>query len=80
VSTAKLNLRALVYVSTAKLNLQAVVYVSTPKLNLQALVYVSTAYSQCPHSEIKEVYPLPTEYMQIFDEKIVDEGTMMKVR
>jgi hypothetical protein len=48
---------------------------------LQALVYVSTAYSQCPHSEIKEeVYPLPIEYKQIFDGKIVDEETMMKVR
>jgi hypothetical protein len=41
---------------------------------------VSTAFSQCPHSEIKEeVYPLPIEYKQIFNDKL-DEETMMKVR
>jgi len=46
----------------------------------QALVYVSTAYSQCPHCEIREeVYPVPLDYHQILDGKILDEGTAKSV-
>jgi hypothetical protein len=46
----------------------------------QALVYVSTAYSQCPHREIREeVYPVPLDYQQIFEGKMLDEETAKKV-
>jgi len=44
------------------------------------LVYVSTAYSQCPHSEIKEeIYPMHVGNKHIFDGKIVDEEVAMKL-
>ena len=42
----------------------------------QALVYVSTAYSRRPHCEIREqVYPVPIDYQQIFDGKMLDKET-----
>jgi hypothetical protein len=44
------------------------------------MVYVSTAYSQCPRSEIKEeIYSVPVDYKQIFEGRLLDEETIMKV-
>jgi len=46
----------------------------------QALVYVSTAYPQCSHCLIREeVYPVPLDYQQICDGKMLVEEIAKKV-
>jgi hypothetical protein len=48
---------------------------------MQALVFVSTAYSQCPHSEIKEqVYPIDVDHRQPVEVTSLDGESEMKFR
>jgi hypothetical protein len=48
---------------------------------MQAVVFVSTAYSQCPHSEIKEeVYPTDVDHRHLVEAAFLDEESGMKFR